>query len=84
MNELRDLYQEVILDHYRHPRNFGPLPAASHHAEGHNPVCGDRLTLFLSRSKLTKPPGSVRERKFLHSRSISMTFQTIRSKTSRS
>ena len=47
MNELRDLYQEVILDHYRHPRNFGPLPAASHHAEGHNPVCGDRLTLFL-------------------------------------
>jgi nitrogen fixation protein NifU and related proteins len=47
MNELRDLYQEVILDHYRHPRNFGPLPEASHHAEGHNPVCGDRLTLFL-------------------------------------
>ena len=47
MNELRDLYQELILDHYRHPRNFGPLPAASHHAEGHNPVCGDRLTLFL-------------------------------------
>jgi nitrogen fixation NifU-like protein len=47
MNELRDLYQEVILDHYRHPRNFGPLPEASHQAEGHNPVCGDRLTLFL-------------------------------------
>jgi nitrogen fixation NifU-like protein len=47
MNELRDLYQEVILDHYRHPRNFGPLPEASHRAEGHNPVCGDRLTLHL-------------------------------------
>jgi nitrogen fixation NifU-like protein len=44
---LRDLYQEVIVDHGRRPRNFGPLPDASHRAEGFNPLCGDRLTLSL-------------------------------------
>ena len=47
MNELRELYQEVILDHNRRPRNFGPLPAANHRAEGHNPLCGDRVTVLL-------------------------------------
>lgn len=45
--DLRDLYQEVIVDHSRRPRNFGPLPEASHQAEGFNPLCGDRLTLRL-------------------------------------
>ena len=45
--DLRDLYQEVIVDHGRRPRNFGPLPDASHQAEGFNPLCGDRLTLRL-------------------------------------
>lgn len=44
---LRDLYQEVIVDHGRRPRNFGPLPGANHRAEGFNPLCGDRLTLQL-------------------------------------
>lgn len=48
MNELRDLYQEVILDHSKRPRNFGALPEASHHAHGHNPLCGDKLTVFLT------------------------------------
>lgn len=47
MPDLRDLYQEVILDHGRRPRNFGPLAEANHHAEGFNPLCGDRLTLHL-------------------------------------
>lgn len=45
--DLRDLYQEVIVDHGRRPRNFGPLPDASHQAEGYNPLCGDRLILRL-------------------------------------
>lgn len=45
--DLRELYQEVIVDHGRRPRNFGPLPGASHQAEGYNPLCGDRLTLRL-------------------------------------
>ncbi len=47
MSELRDLYQEVILDHYKRPRNFGPLEGADHKAEGHNPLCGDRVTIYL-------------------------------------
>ena len=45
---LRDLYQEVILDHNRRPRNYRVLPAPSHQAEGFNPLCGDRLNLFLN------------------------------------
>ena len=47
MSDLQDLYQEVILDHNRHPRNFGRLEDADRTAEGHNPLCGDRLTVFL-------------------------------------
>ena len=47
MSELSDLYQEVILDHNRRPRNFRTIEPASHHAEGHNPLCGDRLSLYL-------------------------------------
>ncbi len=44
---LRELYQEVIIDHSRHPRNFHENAAANHHAEGFNRLCGDKLTLFL-------------------------------------
>lgn len=47
MNELRDLYQETIFDHYKRPRNFHALSNANHHAEGFNPLCGDHMTLFL-------------------------------------
>ena len=47
MSELSDLYQEVILDHNRRPRNFHAIAGASHTAEGYNPLCGDRLTLYL-------------------------------------
>ena len=47
MSDLNDLYQEVILDHNRRPRNFRRIDAASHHAEGYNPLCGDRVTVFL-------------------------------------
>jgi nitrogen fixation NifU-like protein len=47
MSDVRELYQEIILDHGRRPRNFGPLESANHHAEGYNPLCGDRLTLHL-------------------------------------
>ncbi len=47
MSDLRDLYQEVIFDHNRHPRNFGALPDANRHAQGFNRLCGDRLTLHL-------------------------------------
>jgi nitrogen fixation NifU-like protein len=47
MSDLSDLYQEVILDHNRAPRNFRRLEGSSHHAEGYNPLCGDRVTVFL-------------------------------------
>lgn len=47
MGELRDLYQEVIFDHNRNPRNFRKLAGASRRAEGFNPLCGDRLTVYL-------------------------------------
>ncbi|HET9391190.1 MAG TPA: SUF system NifU family Fe-S cluster assembly protein [Steroidobacteraceae bacterium] len=45
--DLKDLYRDVILDHNRQPRNFGRLDPADARAEGHNPLCGDRLTLFV-------------------------------------
>ncbi|MBI5366974.1 MAG: SUF system NifU family Fe-S cluster assembly protein [Planctomycetes bacterium] len=47
MSELTDLYQEVILDHHRHPRNFKALPDADRQALGHNPLCGDQLIVFV-------------------------------------
>lgn len=46
-DELSELYQQVILDHCKHPRNFHELPAATCSAQGHNPLCGDQLKLFL-------------------------------------
>ena len=45
--ELKDLYRDVILDHNKRPRNFGQIEAADARADGHNPLCGDRLTLSL-------------------------------------
>ena len=50
MSDLRELYQEVILDHNKKPRNFHAMPEASHHAEGHNPLCGDNVTVYLQMS----------------------------------
>jgi nitrogen fixation protein NifU and related proteins len=46
-DELSDLYQQVILDHCKQPRNFHELPQATCSAQGHNPLCGDQLKLFL-------------------------------------
>jgi nitrogen fixation NifU-like protein len=47
MSDLSDLYQEVILDHNRRPRNFRRIERPSHKAEGYNPLCGDRVSVFL-------------------------------------
>ena len=44
--DLKDLYRDVIVDHNRNPRNFGKLAPADVHADGHNPLCGDRLTVY--------------------------------------
>jgi nitrogen fixation NifU-like protein len=43
VNELEELYQEILLDHCRNPRNFGELPEANRRAQGYNPLCGDRI-----------------------------------------
>ncbi len=56
MSDLRDLYQEVILDHHKRPRNFRKLEGANRHAEGYNPLCGDKINLYL-----TVEDGIVRE-----------------------
>ncbi len=45
--DLNDLYRDVIVDHNRKPRNFRPMPDADCHAEGFNPLCGDRLTIYV-------------------------------------
>jgi len=47
MSDLKDLYQEVILDHNKRPRNFHTVESPSHSAEGYNPLCGDRMHLYL-------------------------------------
>jgi len=47
MSELRELYQEVILEHSKHPRNYRALDAANHKAEGFNPLCGDHFTVYV-------------------------------------
>ncbi|NNM87918.1 MAG: SUF system NifU family Fe-S cluster assembly protein [Phycisphaerae bacterium] len=47
MSDLRELYQEVILDHAKKPRNFHTMPDSAHAADGHNPLCGDRLRVFV-------------------------------------
>ena len=47
MAELRDLYQQVIVDHNRHPRHHGRPPRHTHEAAGNNPLCGDRITVYV-------------------------------------
>ncbi|MBK7707585.1 MAG: SUF system NifU family Fe-S cluster assembly protein [Acidobacteria bacterium] len=47
MSELSDLYQEVILDHNKNPRNYREIADANFHADGHNPLCGDQLKVYL-------------------------------------
>jgi nitrogen fixation protein NifU and related proteins len=48
MADLKALYQEVILDHNKKPRNYGKLSPATHHAEGHNPLCGDHISVTMN------------------------------------
>ena len=47
MSELDDLYQDIILNHNKRPRNYRKMPDATHHAEGHNPLCGDEVTVYV-------------------------------------
>lgn len=82
MPELRDLYQEVILEHSRAPRNYKALPAANHKAEGYNPLCGDRFTVYLQMDG-----DAIREVSFegagcaISKASASMMTQSVKGKT---
>ena len=53
MSGLNELYQEVILDHNKRPRNFRTIDPSTHRADGHNPLCGDRLSLYVQVSQDT-------------------------------
>lgn len=82
MPELRDLYQEVILEHSKAPRNFKALEGANHQAEGYNPLCGDRFTVYLEMDG-----DKIREVGFqgagcaISKASASMMTQTVKGKT---
>lgn len=82
MSELRDLYQEVILEHSRHPRNYRVMESANHKVEGFNPLCGDRFTIYLDLQD-----GAVRDVSFqgsgcaISKASASMMTQTLKGKS---
>jgi nitrogen fixation NifU-like protein len=83
VSDLRDVYQEVILDHSRKPRNFGRLEDASCEKEGFNPLCGDRLTVFLQ----LDDTDTIRELRFdgtgcaISTASASMMTEALKGKT---
>lgn len=82
MSDLRELYQQLIIDHGRNPRHFAKLPDANHTHEGYNPLCGDRLHVYLREEN-----GVIQEAKFEGSgcaisvASASLMMETIRGKT---
>lgn len=81
-DDLRELYQEVIVDHSKHPHNFRGMPEANRQANGHNPLCGDRATVFLH-----VEDGSIRDVSFqgagcsISTASASMMTDALRGKT---
>ena len=82
MPDLRELYQEVILDHHKRPRNFGNLERANRQADGYNPLCGDKISVYLFMEN-----GVVRDAAFVGSgcaistASASMMTESIKGKT---
>ena len=67
-SDLRDLYQEVILDHNKRPRNFRALADANRQAEGYNPLCGDQVTVYARRRGRPHPGRRLRGRRAAPSR----------------
>lgn len=79
---LRDLYQEVIFDHNRNPRNFGDMPDASHQADGHNPLCGDQLTVYAQvRDGLVEKVSFIGHGCAISTASASLMTEAVRGKT---
>lgn len=82
-DDLRDLYQETILDHGRNPRNFRHPPEANREAKGHNPLCGDQVTVYLT----IGPDGVVQDAAFqgrgcaISTASASLMTEVLKGKT---
>jgi nitrogen fixation protein NifU and related proteins len=82
MSELQDLYQEVILDHYKRPRNRRELPVANRHAEGRNPLCGDHINVYLKlENDVVKEVSFVGSGCAISTASASMMTETLKGKT---
>jgi len=82
MSELSELYQQVILDHNKKPRNFRKLENANHTAEGYNPLCGDQLTIYLDlESGLVKEVGFEGSGCAISKASASMMTQAVKGKS---
>jgi nitrogen fixation NifU-like protein len=81
-DELSDLYQQVILDHCKHPRNFHELANPTCSAQGHNPLCGDQLRLFLVlEGEVVKDAGFVGSGCCISKASASLLTESIKGKT---
>lgn len=82
MSDMRELYQQLIIDHGRNPRNFGALQHANHSKEGYNPLCGDKLTIYIIECE-----GIIQDIKFegsgcaISMASASMMTQALKGKT---
>jgi nitrogen fixation NifU-like protein len=82
MSDLRELYQEVILDHSRHPRNARRPEGANRHAEGHNPLCGDKIAVYVRiESGLVADVGFDGNGCAISSASASMMTEALKGKT---
>ena len=82
MSELNDLYQEVILDHNKNPRNFREISDANFQADGHNPLCGDELKVYLQmENDVVKDVSFVGSGCAISKASASMMTQAVKGKT---
>ena len=82
MSELSELYQQVILDHNKKPRNFRKLDTANHSAEGYNPLCGDHLTVYVDlEDDLVKDVGFEGSGCAISKASASMMTQAVKGKS---
>ena len=82
MSELNDLYQEVILDHNKNPRNFREITDANYQADGHNPLCGDQLKVYLQmENDVVKDVAFVGSGCAISKASASMMTQAVKGKT---
>jgi nitrogen fixation protein NifU and related proteins len=82
MSDLRDLYQEVILDHYKKPRNFRRLEHAHRQADGYNPLCGDKLSVFIQvENGIVKDIGFIGAGCAISTASASMMTESLKGKT---